>query len=196
MSTHDIIVFGEGGNWLTKNKPALIKRFPNAQFVGPEDWKDKAVQSEAPLALIMTPPHTHREICKTLSQNNNIEKIYCEKPFPDIEENDDAEFQKKIRVIDHYLLKSTEIKVTDYDIPLGENKVWRLAQRYLGRWHFRPGAYNFILSNSYAKGPQYFTHTLVYIWTFLFRLITFFTGWTPVKYIEIDIKEKEAENRA
>lgn len=192
---HDIIIFGEGGDWLKTNRQTLQARFSNPQFVGEEGWRAKAEKSSAPLALVMTPPHTHKEICLTLAKNNNIQKIYCEKPFPDISEIDDPDFQHKIRVIDHYLLKSTDVKVTDYNIPFGTNKVWRLAQRYLGRWHFRPGSYNFILSNSHAKGWQYITHSLVYIWTFLFRFITFFAGWTPVKYIEIDIKEKLDEER-
>lgn len=202
-NTHDIIVFGEGGDWLEKNRDAIEARFDTPQYVGKDNWQEKADQSQAATALIMTPPHTHKEICQQLLKNNAIKKIYCEKPFLDIadlfdnidDENDLKRAKEKIRVIDHYLLKNTGINFTELEISLGKNKAWRLAQRYLGRWYSRPGAYNPLTTNSYAKSGTYITHSFIYLITFLFRFFTYITGWIPVKYIEIDIEEKKETDK-
>ncbi len=219
-NTHDIIIFGKGGQWLTKNEDAIKKHFNRMQIVGKdEDWQRQASSTHAQVALIMTPPDSHKEICLFLLNNPNIQKIYCEKPFPHIADNDLPEdFKQKIRIIDHYLLKSTPVNHMDVDIYLDRykiwrflaknmgaiysnlglrrNKVWRLSQRYLGKWYFKPGAYSTITSNSYAKGIfQHIWHTILYLLVFLFRIYTYFTGWVPVKYIEIDIKETDEEDR-
>lgn len=218
--TRDVIVFGKGGQWLAKNEAAIKSHFNHTQIVGvADDWSSLAVTTTAQAAVIMTPPDTHKDICLSLLKNPNIKKIYCEKPFPDIADEDfPPDFKDKIRVIDHYLLKSTPANHIDLDIyldrykawqflekkigmlssrfGLGNSKVWRLSQRYLGRWYFNPGAYTPITSNSFATGLfQHIWHSLIYLFIFLFRLFTLFTGWVPVKYIEIDIKETDEEKR-
>ncbi len=203
-NTHDIIIFGEGGDWLNKNRSALTRQFDNPLFVGEKGWQDKTENAKAPVALIMTPPATHLEICQKLLNNSAVTKIYCEKPFPDIEalledvddENERVTIKEKVIVLDHYLLKYSQEKLTSFEFKIGRNRAWRLAQRYLGRWYFRPTAYNPFSTRSFPENFwQTINHSIVFLLITLFRLFSFFTGWVPVKYIEIDLKEKEDENR-
>lgn len=106
-----LLLIGANGNWARRIMSDAEQAFCRIVLIDRDEWAGGVLsqalwEGTGPFTvLVTTPPDTHQEVCRVVLPMADIDRVYCEKPFPDIERLRDVDGHERLRVVDHYLLK-------------------------------------------------------------------------------------------